>query len=237
MIKKECCGKDYLPEDEFCSECGAELTEKNVCIACGAELSENAESCEICGAVQTAADPAVETVTETVASEPVYDEDGNEVYVPMVEPEEGEEGFVYQEPAPEVKPKKSYAKVILAIWASVATVGAAVLLTLFILLPMLTGSIVGKWYSAVPQADGSTDTSTYFQFNKGGSFELSSQGTTNKGQYKLKGSSLSLTFDEDKTNVIKTTYHIKDNVMYINLDNGNTIRYQKAIKKASTTSK
>jgi hypothetical protein len=202
MIKKECCGREYFEEDEKCTECGNPLVAKDVCDSCGEPLDSNSDAvCLVCGAEQ--------------AEIPGYDED---TYQPIVTPEDGEvaedlsDSVVFAEPV-----KKSKTKLILTIWASVATAAAIALAVIFIVLPIFTNTIVGKWY--MNSASTAAAEAVIVEVKNNGTFSITQPGSpATTGKYTLSkkgGQNFMYLTAKDTKDKIETYYFVKGKILHL----------------------
>ena len=220
MIKKECCGKEYFEEDEHCTECGKVLVAIDVCDSCGEPLGDSKDVCLACGAEQ--------------AEIPGYEED--DTYQPIVTPEDGEpaedlsNSVVFQE-----KVKKPIEKsMILMIWACVATAAALALAIIFIVLPIFTNTVVGKWYLNSTSTAAAQAVIINIKSNK--TYTLS-QGTAAAlpGKYTLSKKSgemdMKLTFTDTKNGVMDTSYYINGKLLYLTIKSTQGDTTYKFVKK------
>ena len=220
MIKKECCGKEFFEEDEHCTECGKVLVAIDVCDSCGEPLTEDSKDvCLVCGAEQ--------------AEIPGYEED---VYQPIVTPEDGEavedlsDSVVFQVP---VK-KPISQKMILTIWASVATAAAVVLAVLFIVLPIFTNTVVGKWYLNSTSTAAAQAVILDIKNNKTYTLSQGSEAAT-PGKYTLSKKSgemyMKLTFTDTKNGTLEGPYFFRGKTLYFTIQSTQGEQTVKFVKK------
>lgn len=220
MIKKECCGKEFFEEDEHCTECGKVLVAIDVCDSCGEPLTEDSKDvCLACGAEQ--------------AEIPPYEED---IYEPIVTPEDGEavedfsDSVVFQ--APVKKPISQ--KLILTIWASVATAAAVVLAVIFMVLPIFTSTVVGKWYLNSTTTAAAQSVILEIKNNKTYTLTQGTEAAT-PGKYTLSQKSgekyIKLAFTDTKNGTLEGPYFIKGKTLYLTITSEQGSQTVKFVKK------